>query len=141
MRAYLLENHARGVWPRATDVAKEFGVTRQTVASLRGAMVREGELSRAPRSRVAVLREEKARHGLSGSAMGVEERRVFLSDLARESDREDVKVQALSAMDRLEARLGQIQAVGHGPPMTRGEAEGRLGALSEAVRRIWPEGK
>jgi len=145
IEAYVLEQHAVGQMPTAQEIADRFDVSRMLVSTIRGRMVREGKLPRPPRSPGALEETQRKARKLmekletvgTGVPMTVEERRSFLSDLARVEPRADVKVQALSALDRLEGRLGQMQVVGHGVPLTREEAWGRVEAVNEAYRRVW----
>jgi len=145
IEAYILEQQAAGQMPTAQEIADRFDVSRVLVSTIRGRMVRAGKILRPPRSPEALERTQREARKLvekmstvgSGVPMTVEERRSFLSDLARVEPRADVKVQALSALDRLEGRLGQMQVVGHGPPLSREEAWGRVEAVNEAYRRLF----
>jgi len=145
IEAYILEQQMAGMMPTGQEIADRFDVSRVLVATIRGRMVKEGRLPRPPRAAGALEEtQRKARKMMeklesigTGVPMTVEERRSFLSDLARVEPRADVKVQALSALDRLEGRLGTMQVVGHGAPLSREEAWGRVEAVNEAYRRLF----
>lgn len=65
-------------------------------------------------------------------AMTPDERRVFYSELARKTHRQEIKVSALAALDRLDARIRAADHIGPPDPLTETEANERLAELERA---------
>lgn len=70
--------------------------------------------------------------------MSTEEKRSFLSELAKRTHREEIKVQALSALNRLDSTLRVEDALGPRDPLSREEAAARLSKLQEALSELYP---
>lgn len=70
--------------------------------------------------------------------MTTEEKRSFLSELAKRTHREEIKVQALSALNRLDSTLRVEDALGPRDPLSREEAAARLSKLQEALSELYP---
>lgn len=69
---------------------------------------------------------------LNARAMTTDERRIFYSELARKTHRQEIKVSALAALDRLEARVRSDDHVGPPDPLTETEANERIAELERA---------
>lgn len=65
-------------------------------------------------------------------AMTPDERRVFYSELARKTHRQEIKVSALAALDRLDARIRAADHIGPPDPLTETEANARIAELERA---------
>jgi hypothetical protein len=152
---HLLSEHQAGRQPTLQQVAMEFRTNITLVSVARRELIRNGILPEPPRaSRRKKTPEEKiaanavrlqnsvssvpsgdaliARMLGAGRAMTVDERRIFFSDLARSTDRDEIKVSALSALSRLEATLKIEQSLGPSAPRTRDEADVRISELQLA---------
>lgn len=71
-------------------------------------------------------------------AMTADQRRIFLSEVAKRTGRDEIKVSAIAALNRLDASLRTADDIGPRIPLTRDEALTRLRELRLAISDIFP---
>lgn len=137
--------------PPDTDFAARFGVSRIYVRKIRESLIRSGKLPnkfRQPRVGRASLTDDILQGGDISSIqaaiesknarpMSLDERRLFLSELARLTRREEIKVQAMSALNRLESTVSTTDDLGPPDPISATEADERITALHIAREQIF----
>lgn len=154
IRAYLLSEHSEGRKASALKTALQFDCSRAYVHRLRNELKRAGAFSTSG----AIAFGPNGGHnptGYNGSnpaaklsrvsssfptseagAMSPSERKLFLSDLARFTDREEIKVSAISALNRLEASL-RTEEQRVRAPLTPEEAAARFTRLERAFNELF----
>jgi hypothetical protein len=70
-------------------------------------------------------------------AMTTEQRRVFLSEVAKRTGRDEIKVSAVAALNRLDASLRTSDDVGPRNPLTIEEADDRIADLQRARSEVF----
>jgi hypothetical protein len=71
-------------------------------------------------------------------AMTADQRRIFLSEVAKRTGRDEIKVSAIAALNRLDASLRTADDIGPRIPLTRDEALTRLRELRLAITTLFP---
>ncbi|MGH2359197.1 MAG: hypothetical protein ACRDGM_01475 [bacterium] len=147
-------DHARPV-----VIGKRLGISGSYVAFIRNQLIREGTVPPIPTSRPVppefahrngnhrypsvaqrALVDQISQNISSGATpMSLSERRTFLSELARLTTREEIKVQALSTLNRLESSINTTDDMGPPAPLTLTDATARLTDLSRAHFEIFGE--
>lgn len=119
------------------SVAAMFGVSLIYVRSLRTLVRKELLAAKPPADPFSIAAAEAAAEATLGRPMSLDERRIFLSDLAKVSDREEIKVQAMSSLNRLEGTIRVTDDLGPRDPMTVTEANARIRELMLAKREAF----
>lgn len=116
------------------SVAAMFGVSLIYVRTLRTIVRKEllAAAAKPPDDPLTIAAAEAAAEATLGRPMSLDERRIFLSDLAKISDREEIKVQAMSSLNRLEGTIRVTDDLGPRDPMTAAEANARIRELIAA---------
>ncbi len=73
-------------------------------------------------------------------AMTADQRRIFLSEVAKRTDRDEIKVSAIAALNRLDASLRTSDVIGPKNPLTQNEALTRLRDIRLAIEDIFGGG-
>lgn len=128
------------------EIAEQFGCSRIYVQKVRERLVRAGKVpGRLVPRRASPSRPDKEFTAAAEAAfiagddvpMSLLERRIFLSRLAQSTDREEIKVQALSALNRLEANIQTTDDLGPPDPKTAVEADLRITELIVAREEVF----
>jgi hypothetical protein len=128
-----------------SELARLFSCSRIYVQKIREGLVREGKIG--PRliptqlpsrpDKDAVAAAEAAFIEGDDIPMSLTDRRIFLKRLAHDTERDEIKVQAISALNRLEGTIQSTDDLGPSDPLTSAEADERITQLIEAREEVF----